>query len=79
MNRRFRDGIAFGLAYTLGLAWEGNIGLVQRLQHNADGTYVIRDDQTDYEELNKDMGNRRHLLKANFLWDLPNLPRPASR
>ena len=74
LNRRFRDGIAFGLAYTLGLAWEGNIGLLQRLQHNADGTYVIRADQAEYEELNKDMGNRRHLLKANFLWDLPNLP-----
>ena len=32
---RFRDGIAFGLAYTLGLA-EGNIGLLQRLDHSAD-------------------------------------------
>ena len=73
LNRRFRDGIAFGLAYTLGLAWEGNIGLVQRLDHNADGTYAIRADQAEYEELNKDMGNRRHLLKANFLWDLPDL------
>ena len=73
MNRRFRDGIAFGLAYTLGLAWEGNIGLVQRLDHSADGTYAIRADQAEYEELNKDMGNRRHLLKANFLWDLPDL------
>ncbi len=30
-------------------------------------------DQAEYEELNKDMGNRRHLLKANFLWDLPDL------
>ena len=73
MNRRFRDGIAFGLAYTLGLAWEGNIGLLQRLQHNADGTYAFARDQAEYEEMNKDMGNRRHLLKANFLWDLPDL------
>jgi hypothetical protein len=73
LNRRFRDGIAFGLAYTLGLAWEGNIGLVQRLQHSADGSYAIRADQGEYEGLNKDMGNRRHLLKANFLWDLPDV------
>jgi hypothetical protein len=73
LNRRFRDGIAFGLAYTLGLAWEGNIGLLQRLDHSADGTYAVRADQAEYEELNKDMGNRRHLLKANFLWDLPNV------
>jgi hypothetical protein len=71
--RRFRDGVAFGLAYTLGLSWEGNIGLLQRLQHNPDGTFALRPDQAEYEELNKNMGNRRHLLKANFLWDLPDL------
>jgi len=73
LNRRFREGVAFGLAYTLGLAWEGNIGLVQRLQHDPDGTYAVRGDQEEYEDLNNDMGNRRHLLKANFLWDLPDL------
>ena len=78
MNRRFRDGVAFGVDYTLGLAWEGNIGLLQRLQHDADGWYAIRADQAEYEELNKDMGNRRHLLKANFLWDLPNLSAGAA-
>jgi len=74
LDRRFRDGVAFGLAYTLGLAWEGNIGLLQRLQHSPDGTYSLRADQREYEELNKDLGNRRHLLKAHFLWDLPDLP-----
>jgi hypothetical protein len=74
LNRRFRDGVAFGLAYTLGLAWEGNIGLLQRLQHSPDGTYALRADQAEYEELNRNMGNRRHLVKANFLWDLPDLP-----
>jgi hypothetical protein len=72
-NRRFRDGIAFGANYTLGLAWNGNIGLLRRLEHGADGSYSLRADQAEYEELNKDMGNRRHLLKANFLWDLPNV------
>src|SRR4029450_6734914 len=56
-----------------GVGGERNIGLAQRLQHNSDGTYVIRSDQAEYEELNSDMGNRRHLLKANFLWDLPDL------
>ncbi|MEO7275129.1 MAG: carboxypeptidase-like regulatory domain-containing protein [Vicinamibacterales bacterium] len=72
-NRRFRDGIAFGANYTLGLAWNGNIGLLRRLQHEADGSYSLRPDQAEYEKMNKDMGNRRHLLKANFLWDLPNM------
>ncbi len=78
LNRRFRDGVAFGLAYTLGLAWEGNIGLLQRLEHDAAGSYAIRPDQAEYEALNMDMGNRRHLLKANFLWDLPNISAGAA-
>ena len=56
LNRRFRDGVAFGLDYTLGLAWEGNIGLVQRLDHNADGTYAIRADQAEYQDLNQEHG-----------------------
>ncbi len=73
LNRRFRDGVAFGLNYTLGISWEGNIGLLQRLQHSPDGTYSLRADQAEYEEMNKDQGNRRHLLKANFLWDLPDI------
>jgi hypothetical protein len=73
LNRRFRDGVAFGVNYTLGLSWEGNVGLLQRLQHAPDGTYSIRSDQAEYERLNSNLGNRRHLVKANFLWDLPDL------
>ena len=72
-NRRFRDGVAFGVNYTLGLSYTGNVGLTQRLDHRPDGSYTVRADQADYEELNKDVGNRRHTLKANFVWDLPNL------
>jgi hypothetical protein len=74
LNRRFRDGVAFGVAYTLGLAWEGNVGLLQRLEHYSDGTYAVRADQAEYEELNKDIGNRRHVVKANVVWDLPDIP-----
>jgi hypothetical protein len=72
-NRRFRNGVAFGINYTLSLADSGNVGLLQRLQHNADGTYVIRADQKEYEKLNSDEGLRPHIIKANFLWDLPNM------
>ena len=72
-NRRFRNGVAFGINYTLSLSDSGNVGLLQRLQHNADGTYVIRADQQEYEELNSDVGLRPHIIKANFLWDLPNM------
>ena len=72
-SRRYRGGVAFGVNYTLGLSYTGNIGLLQRLQHNADGSFALRADQAEYEDLNSDMGNRRHIVKANFLWDLPNV------
>ena len=41
-NRRFRDGVAFGVNYTLGLSYTGNVGLTQRLDHIPDGTYTVR-------------------------------------
>ena len=33
VNRRFRNGLAFGTNYTLGLSLKGNTGLQMRLQH----------------------------------------------
>jgi hypothetical protein len=72
-NRRFRDGVAFGVNYTLSLSLTGNTGLQQRLQHDADGSYSIRADQAAYEALNNDLALQRHVLKANAVWDLPNV------
>jgi hypothetical protein len=72
-NRRFRNGLQFGVNYTLGLQLVGNTGLQQRLQHNADGTYSVRADQAQYEELNRNLDNRQHTLKANWVWDLPDV------
>ena len=71
-NRRFRDGVAFGANYTLSMSLTGNTGLQQRLQHNADGTFSIRDDQAAYEALNNDLALQRHVIKANAVWDLPD-------
>ena len=76
-SRRLRAGFAFGGSYTLTLTHHGNIwplGSSQpplRLQHNADGTFAIRADQAQYEELNKNMGTPRHILKMNAVWQLP--------
>jgi hypothetical protein len=76
-NRRFRDGFQFGFNYTLGLSQTGtntlsaNSGM--RLQHNADGTYEIRADWEQAEDLLKDNGIRPHVLKGNFIWDLPGI------
>ena len=71
-NRRFRDGLAFGVNYTLSMSLTGNTGLQERLQHNADGTYSIRADQAAYEALNNDLALQRHVIKANAIWDLPD-------
>jgi hypothetical protein len=44
-----------------------------RLDHNPDGSYVIRADQATFEDLMSNPGLQRHILKANFVWDLPDL------
>lgn len=74
LNRRFRDGFAFGLNYTYGISFKGNTGLQQRLQHAADGTVSIRADQAQYEELLKTLDRRPHIIKANAVWALPKVP-----
>jgi hypothetical protein len=33
----------------------------------------VRADQAEYEELNKQLNLQRHVLKANAVWDLPDL------
>jgi hypothetical protein len=76
-NRRFRNGFSGGFNYTLSLSDEGTTGVPLRLQHNADGSFFIRDDQARFNELMKDQGLQRHLIKANFVWDLPNLSEDA--
>ncbi len=72
-NRRFRNGFSFGANYVLSLSFTGNTGLQKRLQHNADGSYSVRADQADYEALNNTLNLQRHLIKLNWVWDLPRL------
>jgi hypothetical protein len=74
LNRRFRNGFSFGANYTLGLSFTGNTGLVKRLQHSPDGTFSIRADQAEYEELNKNLDMRPHFFKANAIWATPRAP-----
>jgi hypothetical protein len=77
-NRRFRNGFSFGANYTLSLSFTGNTGLTKRLQHNADGSFSVRADQAEYEELNKMLNLQRHLLKTNWVWSLPKVPTGSS-
>ena len=73
-NRRFRNGFSFGVNYVLSLSFTGNTGLQQRLQHNADGSFTTRADQAQYEDLLNELNLQRHLVKANWVWNLPKLP-----
>jgi Carboxypeptidase regulatory-like domain len=72
-NRRFRNGVQFGVNYTLSLSLTGNTGLQERLQHAPDGTVSIREDQAAYEALNNNLALQRHVFKANGVWDMPDL------
>ena len=51
-----------------------------RLQHAADGTFSIRADQAEADRLLGNNDPQAHIMKANFVWDLPDLrERPALR
>jgi hypothetical protein len=72
-NRRFRNGFSLGLNYTLGLSNTGTAGNPVRLDHHSDGSYSIRADQATQDELMKDQGLQRHIIKGNMVWDLPKM------
>jgi hypothetical protein len=69
-TRRFRNGISWGFNDTIGLSSTGSVD--ERLQHNADGTVTYRSDQAEAEKLLQ-VDPIRHTIKANFVWDLPDM------
>jgi hypothetical protein len=44
-----------------------------RLQHAADGSYSLRPDQADADKLIGVTDPQTHIMKASFVWDLPDL------
>ena len=51
LNRRFRDGFAFGVNYTYSISWKGNTGLAQAAASTRrDGTISVRADQARLRE-----------------------------
>jgi hypothetical protein len=70
-NRRFRDGFSFGFNDTINVSDHAAVG--PRLQHAADGSYTIRSDQHQADELLGNQNTPRHILKGNFIWDMPDL------
>ena len=77
-QRRFRNGVSAEVAWTWSLSDNGTTSLQPRFQHAPDGTIWLRDDWDEFVELNKDQGLVKHRVKANFVWDLPNLPYQSS-
>ena len=75
-NRRFRNGLQFGVSHTWTLSDKGNTGLVGpqlRINHNADGSWFVRPDQAVAEKLFEDQGTVKHIIKGNFVYDLPDV------
>jgi hypothetical protein len=70
-NRRFKNGVSFGLNHTLGLSQTASVA--PRLQHDANGNWSIRDDQTQAYALLKNSIGAKHIVKGNFVWDLPDI------
>ena len=70
-NRRFSNGVSFGLNWTLGLVNTTNSGA--RLEHGTDGSLQYRADQDEADELLGRGQLQRHTFKGNFVWDLPDL------
>jgi hypothetical protein len=80
LNRRFVNGLSFGVNYTLGLSFTGNTGLpnisnmdVERLQHSPDGTISLRPDNAQWFDLMNNLDLRRHTIIANAVWDMPDM------
>ena len=70
LNRRFRNGFQFGFNDTIGLYDRQQAA--QRLEHTANG-FQVRADQADANRLLGNNSPQSHLMRANFIWQLPRL------
>jgi hypothetical protein len=77
LSRRLRDGVSFGFNDTISLYDKQSTAL--RLQHNAaDGTITIRSDQAQADALLGDNHPQTHIMRANFILQLPNIKSTTS-
>ena len=78
-NRRFQNGFSFGVNYTLGLSLEGNTGLhaapaARRGRHRSRSAPTRPSTRSCSSTCNL----QRHVLKANAVWDMPDLATSAA-
>jgi hypothetical protein len=71
LQRRFSHGLSFGFNDTMALYDHQN--LAPRFEHGPDGSLSVRADQKEAEDLLGDNNPQTHVMKANFVWDLPDL------
>jgi hypothetical protein len=72
-TRRMSKGIQAGVSWTWSISDKGSTGLQPRYQHDANGQVSLRDDWDQYVKLMGNQGTPKHILKANWVWDFPNL------
>jgi hypothetical protein len=76
INRRFRNGLQFTVNYTLGRN-KGTDRNGVRVGRDASGAIVLRPDQ-DRASYHLEAVDRTHVLRATFVWDLPDLHRSGA-
>ena len=72
-RRRFQNGLSFGFNDTISLS-DKQQGPA-RLDHNADGSFFFRADQEEADRLLGVNSTSTHIMRANFVWDLPDIKR----
>jgi hypothetical protein len=70
-TRRMRNGVSFGFNDTISLSDKQQS--TARLQHNPDGTVTVRSDQEKSDLLLGDNHPQTHIMRANFIWQLPRV------
>ena len=71
LQRRFRNGLSFGFNDTIGLYDRQNTDAAPPARGGRDVS--IRADQAEADELLGDNNPQAHIIKANFVWDLPDM------
>ena len=68
----FRSGVSFGFNDTIGLSTHGQHGGAPAAQSRT-ARSALRADQAEADDALPDRRRSRHTMKANFVWDLPDL------
>jgi hypothetical protein len=71
LNRRLRNGLAFGFTDTISLYDRETT--TRRLQHNRDGSITLREDQAEADRLLGNNHPQTHIMRGHFIWQLPKV------